>query len=138
MGAHDSVQPAYRFFCPEGGEAMPLEILLLTVVKALVELAGLFLLGRGLLYLIAGAKRDTNYFYQLFTTLTGPVIAGARFITPKFVLDRHIPYVAMLLLFWIWLGLIVAMANVCQSTGVDCKALKQGFTIQIPAAQSAA
>lgn len=117
---------------------MPLEILLLTVVKALVELAGLFLLGRGLLYLIAGTKRDTNYFYQLLTTLTGPVIAGVRFITPKFVLDRHVPYVAMLLLFWIWLGLIVAMANACQSAGVDCRALKQGSTIQDPAAQSAA
>ncbi len=117
---------------------MPLEFLFLTVFKALVELAGLFLLGRGLLYLLAGPKRETNYFYQLLKTLTGPVIAGTRFITPKFVVDRHIPYVAMLLLFWIWLGLIVAMANFCQSRGVDCQTLKQGATIHLPGARASA
>lgn len=117
---------------------MPLEFLFLTVFKALVELAGLFLLGRGLLYLIAGPKRETNYFYQLLKTLTVPVLTGARFITPKFVLDRHVPYVAMLLLFWIWLGLIAAMASVCQSTGVDCRALKQGSAVHLPATRSGA
>lgn len=104
---------------------MPLEFLLLTVIKALVELAGLFLLGRGLLYLIAGPKREANYVYQLLKTLTAPVISGARLITPKFVLDRHVPFVAVLLLFWAWLGLIVAMANFCQSSNVDCQALKE-------------
>ena len=105
---------------------MPLDLLLLTIAKALVELAGLFLLGQGLLYLLAGPKRDTNYFYQLLKMLTRPAIFVARRITPRFVLDRHIPYAAGLVLFWIWLGLIVAMAHVCKSSGVDCRGLKQG------------
>lgn len=105
---------------------MPIELMLLTIVKALAELAALFLLGQGILYLLAGQKRDTNFFYQLFRTLTGPVVRVTRWLTPRFVLDRHIPYVSFLLLFWIWLGTLFIMAQVCQSSGVDCKAWRQG------------
>ena len=36
---------------------MPAELMVLTILKALVELAGLFLLGQGMLYLLAGEKR---------------------------------------------------------------------------------
>lgn len=105
---------------------MPAELMVLTILKALVELAGLFLLGQGMLYLLAGEKREGNYFYQLLKMLTRPVIRAARFITPKFVIDRHIPYVTALILFWLWLLLIMMMAQVCRSTGVDCRALKEG------------
>ena len=105
---------------------MPIELMLLITVKALAELAALFLLGQGLLYILAGQKRDSNFVYQLFRTLTSPVLRATRAITPKFVVDRHIPYVAVLLLFWIWLGVLVLMAQVCEGTGVDCKALKGG------------
>ena len=34
------------------------------IVKALLELSGFFLLGRGLLYLLAGQKREQNIFYR--------------------------------------------------------------------------
>lgn len=105
---------------------MPIELMLLTVIKALVELAGLFLLGQGLLYVLAGQKRDGNFVYQLFRTLTGPVTRTTRAITPKFVVDRHIPYVAVLLLFWLWVAALVAIAQVCQGSGVDCRAMKEG------------
>jgi hypothetical protein len=105
---------------------MPIELMLLTIVKALAELAALFLLGQGILYILAGQKRDTNFFYQLFRTLTSPVVRVTRWLTPAFVLDRHIPYVSFLLLFWIWLGTLFMMAQVCQSSGVDCKAWREG------------
>lgn len=109
---------------------MPIELMLLTVVKALVELAGLFLLGQGVLYLMAGQKREGNYFYQLLKLLTRPVMRFTRYITPRFVLDRHVPYVSLLLLFWIWIAVIVAMAQVCHSSGVDCRAMKEGTAMR--------
>lgn len=105
---------------------MPAELMALTILKALVELAGLFLLGQGMLYLLAGEKREGNYFYQLLKLLTRPVTRAARFITPRFVIDRHIPYVAALILFWLWLLVIMLMAQFCRSAGVDCRALKEG------------
>jgi len=103
---------------------MPVELMVLTAVKALAELAALFLLGQGLLYILAGQKRDGNFVYQLFSTLTRPVLRATRAITPAFIVDRHVPYVAVLLLFWIWLATLFIMAQVCQSAGVDCRAMK--------------
>ena len=62
---------------------MDTELLIVTIVKALVELAGFFLLGRGLLHLLAGKKREQNLAYQILCVLTGPVIRVTRGITPK-------------------------------------------------------
>ena len=81
---------------------MQIEVLLIVIVKALAELAGLFLLGRGMLYLLAGHKRDTNLFYQVICIVTNPVIRLTRLLTPKVVIDRHVPFAAFLLVAWIW------------------------------------
>ena len=54
---------------------MPTDLLLVTIAKALVELAGLFILGQGMLYVLAGRNRDGNFFYQLLQMLTRPVYA---------------------------------------------------------------
>ena len=81
------------------------EILLLGVLRAVVEVALLALLGQGLLALLAGARRDTNPIYMLFKIVTKPAIVAARWITPKLVIDKHIPFVAFFLLFWLWIFL---------------------------------
>ena len=103
---------------------MQIELLLIVVAKALAELAGLFLLGRGLLYLLAGHKRDTNLFYQVMCVVTNPVIRFARLITPKLVIDAHIPYVAFLLVVWVWVVVVFwIIPEVCGSGSVDCSPL---------------
>jgi hypothetical protein len=84
------------------------ELLLLGVLRALVEVALLALLGQGLLALLAGARRDTNPIYMLFKIVTKPAIVAARWITPKLVIDKHIPFVAFFLLFWLWIFLAYA------------------------------
>jgi hypothetical protein len=71
---------------------------LVVILKALNEIALLSLLGQGILFLFAGAKRDSNPVYFLFKTLTSPVMKFARLITPRFVLDQHIGFVALFLL----------------------------------------
>lgn len=81
------------------------ELLLLTICRALVEVAMLSLLGQGLVAVLAGARRETNPIYLLFRVVTRPVVRVVRFIVPKVVLDRHVPFVAFFLLFWLWIFL---------------------------------
>ena len=66
---------------------------------------GLCLIAQGFLYLITGQSRATNPIYQLFAVVTRPVIRLARAITPKAIIERHVPFVAFLLLFWLWIFL---------------------------------
>jgi hypothetical protein len=84
------------------------ELLLLGVLRALVEVALLALLGQGVVGLLAGGRRNTNPIYVLFRIVTRPAILAARWITPKLILDRHVPFVAFFLLFWLWIFLAYA------------------------------
>lgn len=65
-------------------------------------MAGVAFLGQGVLWVIAGAKRDTNLVYNLFRTITSPVTRFARLITPRFVLDQHIGMVGFFLVAVAW------------------------------------
>lgn len=102
---------------------MPIELLLVVIGKALAELAGMFLLGRGALYVLAGSKRDSNLFYQVICVVTNPVIRAARWMTPRVIVDRHIPFVALVLVFWIWLAIVFWLLPQMCASGVDCSAL---------------
>jgi hypothetical protein len=103
---------------------MPIELLLVVIVKALAELAFMFLLGRGLLYILAGRKRQGNIFYQVFCILTDPLLKAARLVTPRVIVDTHIPVVALVLLSWIWLAAAFwALPAMCNSGKYDCSTL---------------
>ena len=102
---------------------MAIELLLLVIIKGLAELAFMFFLGRGALYILAGHNRDGNICYGVLRVVTDPVIRAARFLTPRMVVDAHIPFVAVLLLVWIWLAIVVwALPAMCAS-GYDCSTL---------------
>jgi hypothetical protein len=103
---------------------MPTELLLVVIAKALAELAGLFLAGRGLLYILAGRRRAENIFYQVFCIVTNPLLKAARFVTPRIVMDKHIPVVALVLLLWIWLAIVFwVLPQMCSSGSYDCSTL---------------
>ena len=91
---------------------MALELLLLTVARGLVEIAGYALLGQGALALLAGAQRHENPFYRLLDTITRPVRAAVRRIAPRIIVDAHIPLLTFFLLFWLWIALAVAKRHV--------------------------
>ncbi len=97
-----------------------IELQVITILRALVEVAGMFLLAQGALFLLAGGTRDKNIVYQLFRIVTRPVISGTRFISPKVIVDKHIPFVAFLLLFWLWILLAYVRQVVCKLNGMDC------------------
>ena len=95
---------------------------LVSIVKLLAEIALLALAGQWVLGLLAGAKREQNLFYQLLQVLTRPFVAGARFITPRIVIDRHVPLVAFLLAAFVWLVATIAKISICVQIGVQlCK-----------------
>ena len=77
----------------------------IVILKALTEVAGVAFLGQGVLWVIAGSKRDQNLVYNLFKTLTSPLTRATRVITPRVILDQHIGLVAFFLLIVIWVVL---------------------------------
>ena len=85
---------------------------IIVILKALTEIAGVAFLGQGVLWVIAGSKRDQNLVYKLFKTLTSPVTRVTRAITPRIVIDAHIGLVAFFLLVVIWLGLTVMKVKI--------------------------
>lgn len=91
-------------------------LLLLQVLKATVEIALMFFFARGLLvlfFLPARHKLEGNFVYQLFVKGTKPFVTAVRYVTPRFVLDRHLPYAACGLLFACWLGLTIGKLQLC-------------------------
>ena len=99
---------------------MPLDILLVSILRALVEVAGFALLGQGMLVMLAGKYREQNIFYRALRTITHPVVRAVRFITPRFILDAHVPVLTFFLLLWLWLMLAFAKRHLCSLHGLAC------------------
>jgi hypothetical protein len=96
------------------------DLFLVTIAKALVEIAALFIVGQGILYVLAGEKREGNFFYQLLRVTTRPVYGIVRLLTPKVIVDRHVPWVALMVLFWLWLALTFAKIQICAERDDRC------------------
>jgi hypothetical protein len=96
------------------------EFMLLTVViaKGLIELSIMFIAGRFLLGLLAGPKRDTNVFWQLLDVASKPALWLTRRISPKLILDQHIPLAAGSWLLIVWVFLVQMKIDICLSMGV--------------------
>lgn len=97
-----------------------IELLLVSILRALVEVALLALLAQGLLALLAGAGRARNPVYRLFQIITDPVLKAMRRATPKAIIDKHLPYVAFFLLFWLWILLAYVKRTLCGLDGLAC------------------
>jgi hypothetical protein len=87
---------------------------LVVILKALAEIAGLALVGQGILYVLAGAGREKNLFYRILKSMTAPVVKAMRFITPRFVSDQHVPLVAFFFVAGLWLALSIEKVQLCR------------------------
>jgi hypothetical protein len=81
---------------------MPIEFTLVTILKALTEVAAFSLLGQGVLYVFAGASRERNFAYLMLKAVTLPVFKIARWIAPRFILERHIWLLTPLVVLVLW------------------------------------
>lgn len=96
------------------------ELLLVGAIRVVVEVALLALLGQGVLAVLAGSRRQGNVVYKLFATVTAPVLRITRLVTPKVVVDKHLPVVAFFLLFWLWIGLAYVKQQICLQAALVC------------------
>ncbi len=93
-----------------------------STLKLIAEIALLALFGQWVLGLLAGAKKDGNLFYQILQIVGKPFVVAARFITPKQIIDRHVPFVAFLLLLFVWIAATLTRIRICLEIGVElCK-----------------
>jgi hypothetical protein len=99
---------------------MPIEYTLVSILIALVQVALYLFVGRAAMFVLAGARRDQNFIYQLFRKGTDFLVKAVRFVTPRIVIDKHIPFVAFLLLVWIGLMLIYAKRSICLAQQLNC------------------
>lgn len=74
--------------------------------QTLVLVAGCALLGQFLVGAFNWRGRHQNLVYRLFQVIASPIVKVVRWVTPKVVIDQHIPIAAfMVLLFaYFWLG----------------------------------
>jgi hypothetical protein len=99
---------------------MPFDILLVSILRTLVEVAGFALLGQGILGVLAGKYREQNLFYRVLRIVTQPVVRAVRFITPRFIIDAHVPMLTFFLLFWLWIVLAITKRHLCGLHGLTC------------------
>lgn len=93
-------------------------LLFVTIVQTVSAIALLSLLGQWVLGLLAGAGRDSNLFYQLLGILTRPFTRLTRLLTPRVVLDRHIPLATFALLLMAYVASTVVRIAICVEIGV--------------------
>ena len=92
-------------------------LLVVISLKLITEIALMALAGQLIVGLLAGAGRERNLFYKLLEVITSPFVKLLRLITPRLVLERHLPIAAFLLLIVAWVGLTATKINLCLQTG---------------------
>jgi uncharacterized membrane protein len=94
----------------------------LNLVQLILYIALLSLLAQGLLFLIAGAKRESNFFYKLLQVVGKPFTVPLRWMMPRQVADRHVPILAFFLLALLYLVVTIEKINHCVSINMaGCK-----------------
>ncbi len=76
-------------------------------LRVLVEICLFALIGQGILSLLPGVDRQKNLFYLILKTIASPGWRLARWLSPRFVIDQHVGFVALFILGMLWLGLAV-------------------------------
>ena len=94
-------------------------LLLVSIFKAFSEVLALSLLGQGLLWLICGKARHTNRIYRMFAAVTQPIMRIARWIAPRFIPDRHVWPLAVVIVFVVWVVAGHQKIKVCLTEATD-------------------
>ena len=89
----------------------------IVAAQAVTEIALLALLGQWVLGLLGPATRERNPFYRVLQVVGHPFVWLARRLSPRWVLDRHVPLVAFVLLAWAWLAVTWLKLDHCLALG---------------------
>jgi hypothetical protein len=94
-------------------------LLFVSSVKLIAEIALMAIAAQWVLGLLAGRKREKNFFYGLLSVVTGPFIKGTRLITPRVVIDRHMTLAAFVLLTLVWVAATLTKIDLCLKVGIQ-------------------
>jgi hypothetical protein len=92
---------------------------LLNIVQLVIYIALIALAGQGILYVLAGARRDQNVFYRTLQVVSKPFTVPMRKLTPRLVADQHVPVVTFLLLLVIYVVVTFEKINLCMASGME-------------------
>jgi uncharacterized protein YggT (Ycf19 family) len=88
----------------------------LNLAQLVLYIALLALVGQGILYVLAGPRRDSNFFYKLLQVLSKPFTLPVRKITPRQVGDSQVPVVTFFLLVVLYAVVTFERADLCVSS----------------------
>ena len=90
----------------------------LNILQLVIYIALLALAGQGLLYVLAGARRNENFFYRTLQVISKPFTVPMRKLTPRMVADEHVPVVTFLLLLVVYAIVTFEKINLCIASGM--------------------
>ncbi len=94
----------------------------LNLLQLILYIPLLALAGQGALYVLAGPKRDSNFFYRLLQLLSKPFTLLVRRVTPAKVADHQVPIVTFFLLLIVYFVVTFERIDLCLKLGVEqCK-----------------
>ncbi|MEO7245859.1 MAG: hypothetical protein ABIX12_12025 [Rubrivivax sp.] len=91
----------------------------LNALQLILYVALLSLIGQGLLFVLAGPRRETNLFYQLLRVVARPFTGLVRRLTPVRVADRHVPLLTFALLALVYLVVTFEKIDLCVRLGME-------------------
>jgi hypothetical protein len=107
---------------PHGVQRPATVLTFLNLLQLILYIPLLALLGQGLLFVLAGAKRNENFFYQLLQLISKPFTFVVRKVTPAKVGDSQVPIVTFFLLVIVYAVVSFEKINLCVQIGLEqCK-----------------
>lgn len=91
----------------------------LSLLQLILYIPLLALAGQGALYVLAGPKRDANFFYRLLQLLSKPFTIVVRRLTPRKVADHHVPLVTFFLVLVVYAVVTFEKIDLCMRIGLE-------------------
>ncbi len=89
---------------------------LLNAVQLVLYIALLALFGQGVLHVLAGARREINFFYALLQVLSKPFTLVVRKIAPRQIADSFVPALTFVLMAALYLAVTFERIDLCVMT----------------------
>jgi hypothetical protein len=91
----------------------------LNLLQLILYIPLLALAGQGALYVLAGHKRDSNFFYRLLQLLSKPFTLAMRRMTPAKVSDHQVPIVTFFVLVVVYFVVTFERIDLCMKVGLE-------------------
>ncbi|MES2960526.1 MAG: hypothetical protein V4792_20225 [Pseudomonadota bacterium] len=91
----------------------------LNLLQLILYIPLLALAGQGALYVLAGHKRDSNFFYRLLQLLSKPFTLAMRRVTPAKVADHQVPIVTFFVLVIVYFVVTFERIDLCMKIGLE-------------------